>query len=111
MATQAAPASINTRRSPSASGENVTAGPTKTATRAGARNGVAAMQVSKSASVTAAFNPISAASAGEAKIGGATTLSISASSRPGERSNRSSALKQRPASTGTISMVQMATAI
>ena len=74
-------------------------------------NGVAATQASSSASVTAAFSPISAASAGDAKIGGATTLSMRARSNPGERSNRSNALRLKPTSTGTISMVQTAAAI
>ncbi len=111
IATQAAPASISTRRTPSASGENVTAEPAKASTSAGAMNGVTAVQTSSSASVIAALRPIRAASAGEEKIGGATTLSISASRSAGERSTSPLAARPKPTRTGTASMVQPAAAI
>ena len=108
---QAAPASISTSRRPSESGENVTAEPAYIATSAGARNGVTAMQTSSRASVMAALSPIRAASAGEAKIGGATMLSTSASSSAGDWPRRSMALNASAASTGATSMIQAAAAI
>ena len=111
IAAQAAPASISTSRRPSESGENVTAEPANIATSAGARNGVTAMQTSSRASVMAALSPIRAASAGEAKIGGATMLSTSASSSAGDWPRRSMALNASAASTGATSMIQAAAAI